>query len=55
MPIREHGLGRQDLRLELELPMTLKGLPDTSSCWAGVFLSIADTNKSMEGQSDIPV
>ena len=29
MPIQEHGLGRQDLRLGPELPITLEGLPDT--------------------------
>lgn len=28
MPIREHGLGRQDLRLGLEMPIALEGLPD---------------------------
>lgn len=35
MPIQEHGLGRQDLRLGLELPMTLKGLPVTVAAGPG--------------------
>lgn len=35
MPIREHGLGRQDLRLGLELPMTLEGLPDAVAAGPG--------------------
>lgn len=35
MPIREHGLGRQDLRLGLELPMTLEGLTDTVAAGLG--------------------
>lgn len=35
MPIREHGLGRQDLRLGLGMPMTLEGLPDNLAVGPG--------------------
>lgn len=38
MPIREHGLGRQDLRLGPELPITLEGLPDTVAAGPGVLV-----------------
>lgn len=55
MPIREHGLGRQGLRLGLRMPMTLEGLLDNLAVGAGVFLSIAAINKCMKGQSGIPV
>lgn len=35
MPIREHGLGRQDLRLGLGMPVTLEGLPDNLAVGGG--------------------
>lgn len=38
MPIREHGLGRQDLRLGLEVPMALEGLPHTLAVGLGVLV-----------------
>lgn len=35
MPIREHGLGRQDLRLGLEMPIAPESLPDNLAVGPG--------------------
>jgi hypothetical protein len=59
MPIQGHGLGRLDHGLGLVVLMALQGLSRPPGAGLGcllclaLFLSIAVTNKGMEGQSDI--
>lgn len=53
MPIWEHGLGGQDLRLGLEMPMALEGLPDNLAVGLGYCCPLMISIKAWKDQKQV--